>query len=72
MKSSSNWRELQIPVREEFSDLTEYLDADEVFLCGTATEVMPVVAIDGATIGCGRPGPLSRRLRTAFLRRAGA
>ena len=64
--------ELQIPVREESCDLAEYLDADEVFLCGTATEVMPVVAIDGATIGCGRPGPLARRLRTAFLRRAGA
>ena len=64
-------RGLQIPVREEFSLLGEYLAADEVFLCGTATEVMPVVEIDGTTIGCGGPGRLSRRLRTAFLHRAG-
>ena len=62
---------LEIPVREEFSPLGEYLAAEEVFLCGTATEVMPVVAIDGAIIGCGRPGPLSRRLRSAFLDRTG-
>lgn len=64
-------RGLEIPVREEFSPLGEYLAAEEVFLCGTATEVMPVVAIDGATIGCGRPGPLSRCLRSAFLDRTG-
>ena len=62
--------ELEIPVREDFSALSEYLAAEEVFLCGTATEVMPVVAIDGAAIGGGRPGPLTTLLRTAFLRRA--
>lgn len=64
-------RGLEIPVREEFSPLREYLAAEEVFLCGTATEVMPVVAIDGSIIGCGRPGPLSKRLRSAFLDRTG-
>ena len=64
-------RGLEIPVREEFSPLGEYLAADEVFLCGTATEVLPVVEIDGAVIGCGRPGQFTRRLRTAFLHRAG-
>ena len=63
-------RGLQIPFREEFSLLGEYLAAEEVFLCGTATEVMPVVEIDGEKIGCGRPGPLARLLRTAFMNRA--
>ena len=64
-------RGLGIPVREEFSLLGEYLAAEEVLLCGTATEVLPVVEIDGKTIGCGRPGQLAGRLRTAFLHRAG-
>jgi branched-chain amino acid aminotransferase len=39
---------------------------DELFLTGTAAEVIGVVQIDGRTIGEGRPGPVTRRLREKF------
>ncbi len=39
---------------------------DELFLTGTAAEVIGVVQIDGRTIGEGTPGPVTRRLREKF------
>jgi branched-chain amino acid aminotransferase len=39
---------------------------DELFLTGTAAEVIGVVQIDGRTIGEGKPGPVTRRLREKF------
>ena len=41
--------------------------ADEVFLTGTAAEVIPVVKIDNRTIGTGAPGPITKTLQTAYL-----
>ena len=40
--------------------------ADEVFLTGTAAEVIPVVEIDRRKIGNGRPGAVTRKLCRAF------
>lgn len=40
--------------------------ADECFLTGTAAEVIPVVEIDGRTIGAGVPGPVTARLIDGF------
>ncbi len=40
--------------------------ADECFLTGTAAEVIPVVGLDGRTIGNGEPGPLTRKLLKLF------
>ncbi len=37
--------------------------ADEVLLTSTLREVMPVVRVDRAVVGDGRPGPVARRLR---------
>jgi len=39
---------------------------DELFLTGTAAEVIGVVQIDGRTIGEGKPGPITRLLRDKF------
>jgi D-alanine transaminase len=36
--------------------------ADEVILVGTTCEVLPVIEIDGRTIGSGAPGLIARRL----------
>ena len=49
-------------------DLTpeQLYQADEVFLTGTAAEVIPVTKIDGKTIGTGEPGPVTRQLFKAF------
>src|SRR5437016_2935135 len=45
-------------------NLTRYdlFNADECFLSGTGAELIPIVKIDGRVIGCGKPGPITRRL----------
>jgi branched-chain amino acid aminotransferase len=40
--------------------------AEEIFLCGTTKEIMPVVRVDGRTIGTGRPGSRTRLLMDRF------
>ena len=40
--------------------------ADEVFLTGTAAEVVGVTRLDGRTIGAGIPGPVTRDLAARF------
>ncbi|MBK7188169.1 MAG: aminotransferase class IV [bacterium] len=40
--------------------------ADEAFTASSVREILPVVAVDGAAIGDGRPGPLTRRLQAAY------
>ena len=47
-------------------DRTELYVADELFLVGTAAEVVPVVSVDGLTIGSGEPGPLTRRVQQLY------
>lgn len=44
----------------------ELFNADEVFLTGTAAEVIPVVKIDGRAVGNGTPGKVTGLLRKAF------
>ncbi|MBN2270686.1 MAG: branched-chain-amino-acid transaminase [Sedimentisphaerales bacterium] len=39
----------------------------EFFLTGTAAEVIGIVCIDGRTIGDGKPGPITKRLREKFF-----
>jgi len=39
---------------------------DELFLTGTAAEVIGVVEIDGRVVGDGKPGPITRLLRKKF------
>lgn len=57
---------LEIPVREEAFQAEELPNADELFLTGTTTAVLPVVRVDGHTIGGGKPGPVTRRLQEAY------
>ena len=40
--------------------------ADEMFLTGTAAEVVAVVSLDGSKIGTGEPGPVTRDLLERF------
>lgn len=63
-------QEIGVPVREVWSTPAEYLAGDEIFIAGTGLEAMPVVELDGRTIGAGRRGPVARRLREAFLESA--
>ena len=58
--------ELGIPCEERILTTFDLYTADEVFLTGTAAELVPVVEIDGRTIGEGKPGPIFRRLLEGF------
>ena len=49
--------------------LDEARTADEFFMTGTLTEVMPAVSLDGAPLGSGRPGPVTLGIREAFRAR---
>ena len=56
-----------INTRVRVIDRTELYLAEEVFMCGTAAEVTPVVAIDRHQIGAGSAGPVTRTLLRAYL-----
>jgi D-alanine transaminase len=58
--------ELALPVREEAVTPAQLAAADEVFVCGSTTDVTPIVTLDGVAVGGGKPGPLTVRLREAF------
>ncbi len=46
----------------------ELFTADEVFLTGTAAEIVPVREINKRQIGNGKPGPITRRLMEEFAK----
>jgi branched-chain amino acid aminotransferase len=52
-------------VEEQISRDQLYI-ADEVFVCGTAAEVIGLREIDFRTIGSGKTGPVTRKLQKAF------
>jgi len=60
-------RKARIPVAERQVTLTELKSAEEVFITGTTSEVMPVRQVDDVIIGRGTPGPVTRRLRDLML-----
>ncbi len=57
----------QIPVAEEEFHLDDLKTADEIFVSSTTSEVMPIVQLDGQSIGDGKPGPLTKKLQSLFL-----
>jgi len=59
-------RKAGIEVRETILTRFDLFVADECFLTGTAAEIIPVVRIDGRSIGDGKPGPITGRLLGMF------
>jgi branched-chain amino acid aminotransferase len=55
-------------VKEEPFTRHDVYVADEVFLTGTAAEVIAVIDVDGRTIGDGTPGPITKELLVSFRR----
>lgn len=51
---------------ERAVDRTELYVANEVFECGSAHEITPVVGVDGYPIGDGTPGPVTCSLVAAY------
>ncbi len=59
--------ELGIPVAEQLIAREQLYTADEVFLCGTAAEVMPVKSVDKRKVGSGGRGPVTEKLQKRFF-----
>jgi branched-chain amino acid aminotransferase len=59
-------RDLGYEVVERDIARAELYLADEVFLSGTAAELVPVREIDDHRIGSGEPGPITRELQRVF------
>lgn len=61
--------ELGIAWRE--ANLTRYdiWIADELFLTGTAAEIIPIVKVDARPIGDGKPGPITTKFLDSFRQR---
>jgi branched-subunit amino acid aminotransferase/4-amino-4-deoxychorismate lyase len=64
-------RSLDVPTSCRDISPAELAACDEVLLTSTSVCVLPVVAIDGRTIGSGQPGPLYRRLLAAWSEHVG-
>ncbi len=59
--------EAQFEIEERPFSVDEAQNADEAFSTAASIFVMPVVEIDGAQIGTGKPGPVALRLREIYL-----
>jgi len=57
---------IKLPFEERIITRHDLFNADEVFLTGTAAEVIPVVKIDGRKIGVGQPGKITKVLLKNF------
>ncbi|PWC11175.1 D-amino acid aminotransferase [Brenneria roseae subsp. americana] len=57
----------QIKLEERLFTPEEAYHASEIFISSATTFVLPVVTLDGKTIGDGKPGPVARRLREIYI-----
>jgi D-alanine transaminase len=55
-----------IKFNETYLSAAELPSIDEAFLCGTTTEVLPIIRIDSQKVGNGSPGPISIKLQKAY------
>jgi D-alanine transaminase len=55
-----------IKFSEAYLPAAELPSIEEAFLCGTTTEVLPIIRIDSLKVGNGMPGALALRLQKAY------
>ena len=58
--------ELGITWREATLTRYDIWVSDELFLTGTAAEIIPIVEVDARQIGCGKPGPITAKFLERF------
>ncbi|MEE7464689.1 MULTISPECIES: D-amino-acid transaminase [Methylobacterium] len=63
-------QEADLRIEERLIPVDEVYAAQEAFYTSASAFVMPVVEIDGRSIGEGRPGALTRRLRELYIEAA--
>lgn len=59
--------EVQMKVEERPFTIHEVQAAQEAFITSAGSLLCPVVSVDGVTIGTGKPGPISQRLRALYI-----
>lgn len=59
-------KELGYPLEERSITVHELYNADEIFVTGTAAEVVPVIKVSGRVIGDGRIGPVFPKIAGKF------
>jgi len=59
-------REAGYDMQETMLNRYDVYTADEAFFTGTASELIAIRQVDGRTIGTGKPGPVTRDLRSRF------
>lgn len=59
-------KDLGLETREGRMTRDHLYVADEVFVCGTAAEIVGVRDVDGRPIGAGKTGPVTMKLREAY------
>lgn len=60
-------KDLGITVQETAITLKEAFSADEAFFTGTAVELNPIRSIDDQILGNGKVGPVTQKLKDAYL-----
>src|ERR671932_1705895 len=61
-------KDLGYEVIERQIPRTELYMAEEIFLTGTAAEIVPVISIDGHMVGNGKEGPLTKSIREMYAK----
>lgn len=61
--------ELAIPLSEKAASHADLLRASELFVCGTTTDITPIVFLDGVRVGTGQRGAVTARLQDALSAR---
>ena len=49
-------------------EISDLINADEVFFTGTASEVTPICSIDHQTIKSGKPGKITLQLQSHYFK----
>lgn len=59
-------KELGIPVSERQISRHELTHADEIWVSGSIKEILPIIELDGETVGNGKAGKIWQQIATAF------
>lgn len=60
--------ELEIEVIERDIDRTELYIADEIFMCGTAVEILPVLSVDKLSVGNAKIGNITETIEKLYFK----
>jgi len=60
--------DFNLKIEERKVDRTELYIADEIFICGSAVEIMPIIEVDGYIINNGKVGTITKNLHDYYIK----